>query len=244
MSQMMGFQHAVRESGKVLAIRGKVLPVTGDNIKLKATCTDGRIIWGESNIGKVTTVVKRLELVPQDCRAIPEVLEDIASADAIIVGPGSLYTSLLPNLLVGGVAEAISTSRALKFYVCNIMTQEGETRSFSAADHVQAIYEHIDPGMFDYVVVNNQPVPEDILKRYAAEGAESVVVDWERLRKMRVKVLASNLLQTGLVARHNPDTLARTLLTRIAAESYTPVRLLDLLILEAQLKKPSGKVGK
>jgi uncharacterized cofD-like protein len=238
MSQMLGFQQAVKESGKVLAIRGKVLPVTGENVKLKATCSDGQVVWGETNIGKVRTAIKRLELDPADCRAVPEVLEDIAAADAIVVGPGSLYTSILPNLLVKEVAAAISSSRALKFYVCNIMTQEGETRCYSAADHLQAIYEHIGPGVFDYVVVNSQPVPADVGERYAAEGAEPVIVDWERLRQLRVKVLAANLLQPGLVARHDPNALARTLLSRIAAEAYKPVRLLDLLLLEAQLRKP------
>jgi len=237
---MLGFQQAVRESGKVLAIRGKVLPVTGHNIKLKATCTDGRVIWGESNIGRSDTVIDKLEVIPYDCRAITEVLDDIAAADAIVVGPGSLYTSLLPNLLVGGVAEAIGSSKALKFYVCNIMTQEGETRSYSAADHLQAIYEHIGPDVFDYIVVNNQPIPEDMMQRYAEEGAEPVAVDWERLRQLRVRVMATNLLQSGLTARHNPDVLARALLSRIAAESYKPARLLDLLLLEAQLKKLSG----
>jgi len=240
MSQMLGFQQAVRESGKVLAIRGKVLPVTGYNVKLKATCTDGGEIWGESNIGRADTVIKRLHVIPEDCRALPEVLEDIAGADAIVVGPGSLYTSLLPNLLVGGVAEAIRSSSALKFYVCNIMTQSGETRSYSAASHLEAIYDHIGPGIFDYIVVNNQPIPGDMVLRYAEEGAEPVRVDWESLRRLRVRVLAVNLLLPGLVARHNPDILARSLLSRIAAESYKPTRLLDLLLLEAQLRRAQG----
>lgn len=244
MAQILGFQQAVRESGKVLAIRGKVLPVTEGGIKLKASCTDGRVIWGESNIGKADTVIQQLELDPQDCQAIPEVLEDIGAADAIIVGPGSLYTSLLPNLLVGGVTEAIRGSKALKFFVCNIMTQEGETRSFSAADHLQAVYDHVGGGIFDYVVVNNQPIPSDMLERYAEEGAEPVKVDWERLRRLRVRVLATHLLQNGMVAWHNPDVLARTLLARIASEVYKPARLLDLLLLEAQLRRNRNMASK
>lgn len=242
MTQMLGFQTAIKESGKVLAVRGKVLPVTASNVQLKATCVDGKVIWGESNIGRASSAIQRLELVPHDAQALDEVLEDIAAADAIVVGPGSLYTSLLPNLLVGGVAEAIRSSTALKFYVCNIMTQEGETSSYTAADHLEAIYQHIGPGIFDYIVVNNQSIPSDTLERYAQEGAEPVLVDWERLRQLQVKILAANLLQPGPVARHNPSALARCLLSRIAAESYKPARLLDLLLLEAQLKRvPNGQ---
>lgn len=237
MTQILGFQQAVRESGKVLAIRGKVLPVTEENVRLKATCTDGSIIWGESNIGNVDTVIERLELVPQ-CQAISEVLEEIAAADAIVVGPGSLYTSLLPNLLVGGVVEAMAASKALKFYVCNIMTQVGETRGYTVADHIQAIHDHVGQGIFDYALVNNQSVPADMLERYAAEGAEPVKIDWARLHQMRVKLVADNLLQPGLVARHAPEGLARTLLARIAKESYRPTRILDQMLLEAQLKNP------
>jgi uncharacterized cofD-like protein len=237
MTQMLGFQIAVKESGKVLAIRGKVLPVTASNVQLKAACVDGKVILGESNIGRADSAIQRLELVPRDVQALDEVLEDIAAADAIVVGPGSLYTSLLPNLLVGGVAEAIRSSSALKFYVCNIMTQAGETSSYSAADHLEAIYRHIGPDVFDYIVVNNQSIPPDTLERYAQEDAEPVQVDWERLRQQRVRILAANLLQPGPVARHNPSALARCLLSRIAAESYKPARLLDLLLLEAQLKR-------
>lgn len=244
MAQILGFQQAVKESGKVLAIRGKVLPVTGALVKLKAECADGRMIWGESNIGRADCPITRLELVPGDARAIPEVLEDIAAADAIIIGPGSLYTSLLPNLLVAGVADAIRSSRALKFYVCNIMTQQGETRAYSAADHVQAIYQHVGSGIFDYVVVNNQSIPTDMRQRYAEEGAEPVQTDWERLRHLRVRVLAANLLQSGLVARHNSETLARVLLSRVAAEAYKPARFLDLLLLEAQLKSNPEEISK
>lgn len=243
MTQMLGFEKAVRESGKVLAIRGKVLPVTAGNVQLKATCTDGKVIWGESNIGRAGTVIQRLELIPPDTQALAEVLADIAAADAIVVGPGSLYTSLLPNLLVGGVADAIHSSSALKFYVCNIMTQEVETRAYSAADHLEAISQHIGSEIFDYIVVNNQPIAPDMLQRYVQEGAEPVLVDWERLRGSKARILAANLLAPGPVARHNPTALARCLLSRIASESYKPTRILDLLLLEAQLKRVSNGEG-
>lgn len=243
MAEIMGFQQAVRESGKVLAIRGKVLPVTDASVKLRASCADGTVVWGESNIGKASTVIQKLELDPPGSEAIPEVLADIAAADAIIIGPGSLFTSLLPNLLVGGVTEGIRASKALKFFVCNIMTQEGETRSYSASDHLQAVYNHVGPGLFDYVVVNNQTLPADMMARYAEEGAEPVCVDWELLRRLRVKVLAANLLHTSALAWHDPDTLARTILARVVSETYKPSRLLDILLLEAQLRKSSDGAG-
>jgi len=232
MSQILGFKDAIKASGKVLAIRGSVLPVTEDNVKLKAFCADGSEILGESNIGATSGSIRRLELVPGDCQALPEVLEAIASAAAIIVGPGSLYTSLLPNLLVGGVAEAIKTSTALKFYVCNIMTQMQETHAFSAADHLQVIYDHIGPNIFDYIVVNNQPIAADMLQRYAGEGAAPVAIDWERLRQLKVKVLAADLLQPGHVAWHNPDALAQIVLAKIVSESSQPARFLDALFPE------------
>lgn len=237
MSQILGFTDAIKASGKVLAIRGKVLPVTEDNIKLKAICEDGREIWGESNIGGTLGSIRRLELVPGDCRALPEVLDAIASAEAIVVGPGSLYTSLLPNLLVGGVVEAIAASKAVKMFVCNIMTQMQETRSFTAAEHLEAICQHVGPNLFDYIIVNNQPIGAELLERYAEEGAEPVKIDWERLRKFNVRVLAANLLQPGQVAWHNPQALAKIVLTQVVSRSHHTSRLLDNLLLEAQLGK-------
>ncbi len=239
MSQILGFKDAIKASGKVLAIRGKVLPVTEENIKLKAICKDGREILGESNIGGTLGAIRRLELVPGDCKALPEVLAAIASAEAIVVGPGSLYTSLLPNLLVGGVAEAIAASKAVKMYVCNIMTQIQETHSFSAADHLEVIYEHVGPNLFDYIIVNNQPIGAELLQRYAEEGAEPVKIDWDQLRRLQVRVLAADLLQPGQVAWHNPRALARIVLTKIASQSHQTSRFLDNLLLEAQLGKIS-----
>lgn len=237
MSQILGFTDAIKASGKVLAIRGKVLPVTEENIKLKAICDDGREIWGESNIGGTLGAIRRLELVPGDCKALPEVLEAIAAADAIVVGPGSLYTSLLPNLLVGGVVEAIAASKAVKMFVCNIMTQMQETRSFTASEHLEAIYRHVGPNLFDYIIVNNQPIGDDLLQRYAQEGAEPVKIDWERLRKLEIRVLAADLLQPGQVAWHNPQALAKIVLTQVVSQSNQTSRLLDNLLLEAQLGK-------
>lgn len=237
MSQILGFTEAVKASGKVLAIRGKVLPVTEENLKLKAICIDGQEILGESNIGLTPEPISRLELVPGGSKALPEVLDAIAGADAIVVGPGSLYTSLLPNLLVMGVVDAITASNAVKMYVCNIMTQVQETRSYTASEHLEVISRHVEKKLFDYIIVNKQPIGEELLQRYAEEGAEPVKIDWERLRKYGIKVLAADLLQPGQVAWHNPQALAKIILGKAVFHSHNASRLLDNLLLEARLGK-------
>lgn len=236
MTEMMGFQQAVKQFGKVLAIRGKVLPVTGDIIQLKATTADGEVLWGESNIGRSGKPIAKLELEPAHCQALPEVLNDIELADAIVVGPGSLYTSLLPNLLVGGIGEAILASKALKFYICNIMTQWGETRGYTVGDHLQALLDHVGHNLFDYCIVNTQPVAPTVVERYSLEGGEQVKLDIARLRRFPVRVLAQALLHTG-TAHHDSRALARLVLSRVVAESTRPSRWLDLLLLEGQLSK-------
>ncbi|MTI95341.1 MAG: YvcK family protein [Firmicutes bacterium] len=237
MTKIMGFKGAIREIGKVLAVRGTVLPVTTDNVRLQAITESGEVIWGESKIGASSTRIKELRLVPADCRVLPDVIEALANADAVIVGPGSLYTSILPNLLVPGVSEAIRKSKALKFYVCNIMTQLGETRDYTAADHLQAVQEHVGGGLFGYVVVNNKPLPADVLARYAQEGAAPVKIDRERLRSQRVRIIEDNLVHIDHVAWHNPEKLARAIVSRLAADLERPKRLLDLLLWESRVQK-------
>lgn len=230
MSQILGFTEAVKASGQVLAIRGSVLPVTEANLRLKAFGADGQEIMGESNIGGAPFPIARLELVPGDSKALPEVLTAIAAADGILVGPGSLYTSLLPNLLVGGVAEAIAASKAKKFFVCNIMTQAEETNSFTASQHLEAIYRHVGARLFDYIVVNNRPPEPALLEKYALEGAIPVPIDKGALAKTGVKVLAADLLLPGEVAWHNPQALAKAVLKVLLAESRHSLRSLEHLI--------------
>lgn len=241
MSQMMGFQQAVQQFGKVLAIRGKVLPVTAENIRLKATTADGNVLYGETTIGSSGSTIAKLELVPSHCLALPEVLKAIEQADAIVIGPGSLYTSLLPNLLVGGVGDAIRSSEALRFYICNLMTQWGETRGYTAADHLQAIYDHVGADLFDYCIVNKQPVAPAVLERYRLEGAEPVQLDLPRLRKFPLRLLTENLLHIGATAHHDSYALARLVLSRVVAEFHKPLRWLDLLLLEGQLVRDGVK---
>src|SRR6202789_1768435 len=164
------FPRAVRVSSQVLAIRGRIFPSTAQNVTLEAELEDGTIVRGETNISRSRKRIRRVRLVPRRVRPLPEVLEAIREADLVLVGPGSLYTSIIPNLLVEQVSETILHSGAVCVYIANLMTQPGETQHYSVADHVRAIYEHSRKGLFDYVIVNRKPVPERLLRRYRAQG--------------------------------------------------------------------------
>lgn len=202
---------AVKESSNVLNIRGVVLPATLDDMKLAAEFEDGTIVKGESNIPEANKNIKRLFTEPEVCRALPEVLTAIADADLIILGPGSLYTSVIPNLLVSGIVEAIMASTAKKIYVCNIMTQPGETDNYSVASHVNALLNHANGRkIIDAVLVNNS-LPENISEGYAKSGSIPVRLDMENLAPTGVTVVSQKLIKEskeGLV-RHSSHRVAR-----------------------------------
>ena len=202
---------AVKESSNVLNIRGVVLPATLDDMKLAAEFEDGTIVKGESNIPEAHKQIKRLFTEPAMCKALPEVLEAIAGADLIILGPGSLYTSVIPNLLVSGIVEAIEASSAKKIYVCNIMTQPGETDGYSVASHVNALLAHAKgKRIIDAVLVNNS-LPDNISEGYAKTGSNPVRLDMENIVPTGVTVVSQKLIQEnkqGLV-RHSSNRVAR-----------------------------------
>lgn len=207
-----GFREAVQALSRVLAVRGQVLPVTLDNVVLGAELADGTFVYGESAIPRHRKGIKRVFLIPGDCSPLPEALRAVAEADAVVLGPGSLYTSVLPNLLVRGLAEALSRCRAVRLYVCNIMTQPGETDGYTAADHLQAIFEHAGP-LVDVAIVNQGEIPPRLKARYRREGAVPVVADVPRLRRLGVEVVAADFVHhEGNVVRHHPDRLARLVL--------------------------------
>ena len=210
------FGEAVRASSKVLAISGQVLPVTLDDVRLTATFADGRKVQGESRITAAGGHIQKLSLEPADARPNPEVLQAIARADAIVLGPGSLYTSILPNLLVPGVAKAVERSGALKIYVCNVMTQPGETDGYSVALHLQALKDQTGLSLVDYVVANTEATTSEILRRYAAKDQYPVAVDRDAIEALGVRLLKARLLETreGLI-RHHPGRLARTIIRLI-----------------------------
>ncbi|AZR72274.1 hypothetical protein BBF96_01980 [Anoxybacter fermentans] len=216
MTEITGdFDRAIQESSKVLAVRGRVLPSTLTDIVLCAEHEDGQITRGESRIPQHLTPIRRVYLEPEDAEPLDETIKAIKEADAIILGPGSLFTSVIPNLLIKGVAEAIRDSRALKIYVCNVMTQPGETTGYTAADHVQKIFDHVGFKLFDYIVVNDEPIPDKLAQKYAEQGAYPVEVDYDRLKELGVNVIKSSLISKKNLVRHNPRLLSELIIKLI-----------------------------
>jgi uncharacterized cofD-like protein len=212
------FPEAIRVSSQVLAIRGRIFPSTEQNVTLEAELEDGTIVAGESKISKSRKAIRSVRLVPRRVRAFPEVLRAIREADLVLVGPGSLYTSIIPNLLIDGVVDAIARSRATCVYIANLMTQPGETQHYSVADHVRAIYEHTRRKLFDFVVINRAPVAARLLRRYRARGAEQVTPSYAELDRMGLKYVTGDLVQQEGVVRHDQTRLSRLLLDKFVKQ--------------------------
>ncbi len=212
LSQVMGdFTQAVKVCSEVLAIAGRIYPSTSANVHLEAMLADGTVVKGETAISASTAPIRRLRLLPSPCEPLPETLEAIARAHLITLGPGSLYTSILPNLLVEGIAEAIAASPAHKIYVSNLMWQPGETMHYSASDHVRAILEHAGAKVLDSTLINTGQIGEDLLRSYLEKEAEPVVQDLEALQEMGITVLEADLIGSNEKIRHEPDLLAAAL---------------------------------
>ncbi len=218
MTEMTGgdFEAAVRQTSRVLAIRGKVLPSTLDDIRLGARLEDGTEIIGQTQVNKARGIYEAF-LIPQSPRALPGVLQAIEAADVIIIGPGSLFTSIIPNLLVPEITAAIRASDAPKIYVCNVMTQPGETSGFKASDHVKAIIRHIGQGVITHALVNNGHVEDRVLDRYRATGAEYVEPDEDAIAMLGVRPMHGNFVNITNLVRHDPQKLAATIF-RLAAK--------------------------
>lgn len=202
---------AVIESSKVLAIRGKVLPATLDDMRLVAQMEDGRVIYGESQIPEAKGKIHRLYCEPSRPRALPAALKAIKEADIIIMGPGSLYTSIIPNLLIRDISQAVSRSHAHKAYICNIMTQPGETDFFSVSDHIKTILTHAGYANIIDAVIINDSLPNNLASKYKQYGSSPVIIDVENIKKMGIKIINARLIEEndqGLV-RHSPKRLAR-----------------------------------
>ena len=209
------FDAAVREVSKVLAIRGRVLPSTIEDIRLSAETKDGTTICGQANVNKARDI-QCVAITPENPPALPGAVEAIREAEIIIIGPGSLFTSIIPNLLVPEIAGALKASRAPKIYVCNVMTQPNETLGMSAADHVRAITRHIGQGVITHVLLNSTPIPLQTLERYKESGAAPVAIDESELELLGVRPIHGPFLDASNVARHHPGKLA-TAIFRIAA---------------------------
>ena len=206
------FEQAIQEISKVLAIRGRVLPSTLTHVNLRAEMEDGTCVEGETAIVEYPARIRRMHLVPPDAEPPQEALEAIKQADVVVLGPGSLFTSVIPNLLVPKIADALRATDALRVYVCNVMTQPGETDGFMASDHVRAIEAHAGGRVFDYVLVNNATPTPELMERYRASGQELVQPDIDRIRQMGYKVSAGNFISQSDYVRHDPVRLAEAIL--------------------------------
>ena len=206
------FEKAIRASSKVLAIRGRVIPATVEKVTLVGEFMDGTRAEGETHITEQHKPLRGIRLKPADCAGTREALDAIENADLIIMGPGSLYTSILPNLLINDIRETILKSEALKVFVINIMTQPGETDSFSAYDHLRVLVEHTDPRLVDVCVVNGTTVPPEMLEKYREKGATVAGLDLGLISEKGYELLKGSLLKADGQVRHDPVALARLIL--------------------------------
>ncbi len=216
LTQITGdFAQAVQMSSQILAARGKIFPSTNVNVGLVAEMEDGSLVRGETNITASKKSIVELRLEPEKADPLPETLEAIAHADLITLGPGSLYTSLITNLLVRGIPEALAASKATKVFVCNLMTQANESLGLSASQHIEKILQHVDGPrgpIFDYALINTGPISAGRLEQYAREGQEPIVADLDRVRALGVEPVTGNFVHEGDVLRHDYDRVAERVL--------------------------------
>lgn len=189
------FARGISEVSKVLNVRGKVLPAANQSVVLHAEMADGTIVSGESKIPLANKKIKRVFVTPDEIAPLPESLQAIKAADIIVIGPGSLYTSVLPNLLVPQIVTAIHEATAKKIFICNVMTQGGETDNYTASDHVQALIDHCGQRIIDYILVNSEQIPFEMKDRYAGEGAKPVSFDRKRLEGMNIQIIDDKFIK-------------------------------------------------
>jgi len=217
MHQITGdFAHSVKLSSEILAIRGHIYPATSANLTLEAILEDGSVVRGESKISKSRSPIELVRLLPDQCDPLPDTLEAIRNADLITLGPGSLYTSIVPNILVNGISQALQRSSAMKAYFVNLMWQPGETVNYSASRHVEVIHEHARRHLLDVVVVNTKPIPDSLRRRYARAHLRPVENDFDKLSAMGVKVVTADLVCDTSVQRkkirHDPAALTQVVI--------------------------------
>ena len=217
MTRLTGdFEKAIKETSKVLALRGQVIPSTLGDVTLVAHYTDGSTVIGEEQIPQARKQINRVSLTPVQPLATPDALKAIKEAQIIVLGPGSLYTSIIPNLLINEITQEIAKSEAVKVYVCNVMTQPGETDGYSVSDHIKALLAHSQGKIIDYCVVNNGEVPSEILKRYSRDNSHLVVNDRKKIENLGVRIVEEDFsMITDGVIRHDPEKLAKIILSFI-----------------------------
>ncbi len=211
------FAHAVKMSSEILAIAGKIYPSTETNVTLEATLDDGSIVLGESKISRSKARIRSIRLQPHHCHPVQETLAAIAAADLITFGPGSLFTSVIPNVLVDGIPEAICASNAIRAYYCNLMWQAGETTGLTASEHVKAILDHAGNPLLDYVIVNTAEIQAPLLRKYERRRQRPVVTDIDRMKALGLTVVEAPLASKQHLVRHDSD-LAASIAVRLAGE--------------------------
>lgn len=242
------FEEAVHKMSSVLAVTGKVIPVTLDNIILKAKLKNGIIVQGESNIPeeaiRQNSKIEKVFIEPKNARALKEAVEAILEADAIILGPGSLYTSVIPNLLVKDIANAMQKTQAIKLYVSNIMTQPGETDGFGVEDHIKAIFKHTGNEIIDYVIINVGKIDTDLEGKYKEEESHLVTIDEEKVRSINVNIIEGDFVsvKNGLI-RHNSEKLASILIETIMDKKllFDRKKIIEYFYLSERLKQNKNK---
>lgn len=217
MTRLTGdFEKAIKETSKVLALRGQVIPSTLGDVTLVAHYKDGTMVAGEGQIPKARKAINRVSLAPEQPLATPDAIKAIREAQIIVLGPGSLYTSIIPNLLIDEISREIAESEAIKIYVCNVMTQPGETDGYSVSDHIKALLSHSSERILDYCVVNNGEVPREVLTRYSGENSLLVVNDRKNIENLGYRVVEEDfiMIQDGVI-RHDAEKLAKIILSFI-----------------------------
>ena len=220
LTEMTGdFGHALKLAGEVLAMRGQIYPATFTNTTLVARMANGSVVRGETNITASKEQIVELSLDPPVVEPLPETLAAIADADLITLGPGSLYTSLITNLLVQGIPEALAAAKGTRVYIANLMTQANESLHLTASQHIERIYAHTRQPVFDYALLNTAPVSESLRERYAVQGAETIQPDIERIEAMGIRCITGNFAAEGDVLRHDAERVARTVLEIAAGDA-------------------------
>lgn len=229
------FALAVKTSSQILATRGHLYPATNSNVTLVAHMDDGSVVLGETNITASKRRIVRLLLEPEHAPALPEAIAAIRGADMVTIGPGSLYTSLITNVLVEGIADALLAAPGVRVFVCNLMTQANESVHLTASQHIERIYEHAGGAIFDYALVNTAPVPEAARERYAAEGAEPILADVDAIKRLGVRCITGNFLHAEGVLRHDYERVTEALLE---------IGLKDCRRVAASRNQPGGEVSR
>ena len=238
------FESAVQKMSSVLAVTGKVLPVTLDDMKLIAELENGNIVEGESiipdEVVKQKSKIKELRINPKKALPLLDALMAINEADAIVMGPGSLYTSIIPNLLVEDIVECINKSDAIKIYISNVMTQPGETDNFAVSDHIKTLMKYSGKNSIEYVIANNGTIPNEIKERYLKEGSELVELDYENIKGLGVEIVETDLVKiTKGYVKHDSEHLAQVLMTTILDKKllYDKKRIMEYMYVSKKIKK-------